>query len=108
MMELLGYWDAFTWGCVLTALFCLAYLIFSFRSNEREIKETFLSGEDIEYSTPIYGFFYGFEKALAPLFHSEERFHSEIIHEYVAYLLIFSLIALIIFLYMASIGGTTI
>ncbi|MFH1447815.1 MAG: hypothetical protein ABIG39_03040 [Candidatus Micrarchaeota archaeon] len=93
MMRDIGYWDALAWGSLFMLFVLVAYILLR-RKGERGTEE-FLCGESFEYKTPAHHFFFGFERTLEPLFRAVRRFHSEIINEYVAWLLIFSLLTFI-------------
>lgn len=99
LMRDVGYWDALAWGSLFLLLLLVAYLLLRRKKNERET-EYFLCGETGEYRTPAHNFFFGFEKTLEKLFGATERFHSNMINEYVAWLLVFALLASLLFIAM--------
>ncbi|MFH1470429.1 MAG: hypothetical protein ABIF01_01665 [Candidatus Micrarchaeota archaeon] len=103
LMKDVGYWDALAWGSLFTLVLLLAYVLLRRKKNERET-ESFLSGESYDYSTPPNDFFYGFEKTLSWLFRGNDRFHSNVINEYVAWLLVFAAICSVLFIWMFLLG----
>lgn len=103
MMKDIGYWDALTWGSLFALILLVAYLVLRRKKSERETDE-FLCGESYEYKTPAHEFFFGFEKTLEPLFAAWKRFHSNIINEYVAWLLVFAAVCSILFILMFIMG----
>jgi hypothetical protein len=102
LMRDIGYWDALAWGSLFLVLLLLLYLLLG-RKKGRTAPE-FLSGEAYDSPTPAYSFFYGFERVLAPIFHVNERFHSNVINEYVAWLLMFALLSTVAFIAMHLLG----
>lgn len=103
MMESIGYWNALAWGSLFGVLLLIAYLALGKRGTGRETEE-FLCGESFEYRTPAHNFFFGFEKSLERFFRAGERFHSDIINEYVAWMLVFALVSLLAFVLMFILG----
>jgi hypothetical protein len=102
-MEAIGYWDALAYASLFLVILALAYLLLGRRKTR--VAPEFLSGESYEYKTPAHNFFYGFERSLSRLFSINERFHSGIINEYVAWLLVFGAIATLLFIAMFAWGA---
>ncbi len=96
MMREIGYWDAVAWVSLFLVFFIISYFFLGKRRKTEKTDE-FLCGEEFDYSTPAHNFFYGFESSLGPIFNVWRRFHSEVINEYVAWILVFGLFSLIMF-----------
>ncbi|MFH0817908.1 MAG: hypothetical protein V1909_04715 [Candidatus Micrarchaeota archaeon] len=104
LMRDIGYWDALAWAALFGVVLLLAYLLLRRHRNERET-EAFLCGESFEYSTPPNDFFFGFEKVLEPLFKAWGRFQAGVINEYVAWVIIFALLSVFLFILMFIAGA---
>ncbi len=103
MMRDIGYWDALVWSSLFILALLIAYLLLRRKKTEREA-DAFLCGESFEYTTPPNDFFFGFEKTLSRIFGGNERFHSNIINEYVAWLLVFAALSSLVFIAMYLLG----
>ena len=89
-----GYWDAVLWSTLFALLVAALWILFN-PGKLRKVNQ-YLCGEEMEYSTPISGFYDAFEEALGSYIRSIRAYQSGSINDYIAYIVTFTSLAVLL------------
>ena len=89
-----GYWDAVVWSALFALLVAVLWLLFN-PGKPRRVNQ-FLCGEEMDYSTPIKGFYGAFEENLSAYFRTIREYQSGCINDYAAYVITFASLAVLL------------